>query len=283
MPEAATDTGALKVTVMVFTLNEEQNLPSCLESLRFSDDVIVIDSFSTDRTEAICRAAGVRFFQHAFEGFGSQRNWAVDHTAPKHDWILVLDADERVPAELVKEMARRLPSAPSDIAAYRVSRRFHLWGRWLRHSSLYPTWVVRLIHKDRVRYVNRGHAETQEVLGEIRELSHALIDENAKGIDEWLERQLRYAGKEAEFELTEETKPIDAAKLFASEPLERRAALKRLAFRLPGRAPAYFFYSYFLRRGFLDGWDGLVFCSMRAMYQQMIVVKKYDMRKRVTR
>src|SRR5262252_6699414 len=82
------------VTAMVFTLNEEQNLPRCLESLRWCDDVIVIDSFSKDRTEEICRAAGVRFYQHAFEGFGSQRNWAIDHTAPKYDWILILDADE---------------------------------------------------------------------------------------------------------------------------------------------------------------------------------------------
>ncbi len=164
-----------------------------------------------------------------------------------------------------------------------MSRRFHLWGRWLRHSSLYPTWVVRLIHKDRVRYVNRGHAETQEVLGEIAELQHDLIDENAKGIDEWFERQLRYAGKEAEFELQEEARPLEAASLFRREPLERRAALKRVSRRLPGRALSYFFYSYVLRRGFLDGLDGLVFCSMRAMYQQMIVVKKYDMRKRATR
>jgi glycosyltransferase involved in cell wall biosynthesis len=271
------------VTVMVFTLNEEQNLPRCLESLRWCDDVIVIDSFSTDRTEEICRAAGARFYQHVFEGFGTQRNWAVSHAEPRHDWILVLDADERVPDELVEELRRTLASVPHRIAAYRLSRRFHLWGRWLRHSSLYPTWVVRLIHKDRARYVNRGHAETQEVLGEIGELEHDLIDENAKGIDEWFERQLRYAGKEAEFELQEEARPIKAAKLFSSEPLERRAALKRLGFRLPGRAPFYFLYSYLLRRGFLDGLDGLVFCSMRAMYQQMIVVKKYDMRKRGAR
>ena len=149
------------VTAMIFTLNEEPNLPACLDSLRWCDDVIVIDSFSTDRTEEICRERGVRFFQHPFAGFGTQRNWAVDNTSPRHDWILILDADERVPDAMADEMAARLASAPPDIAAFRVKRRFHLWGRWLEHSSLYPTWVVRLIHKDRVRYVNRGHAETQ--------------------------------------------------------------------------------------------------------------------------
>jgi glycosyltransferase involved in cell wall biosynthesis len=268
---------------MVFTLDEEQNLPRCLESLSWCDDIIVIDSFSTDRTEEICRAAGVRFHQHVFEGFGSQRNWAMDNTAPKHDWILILDADERVPEDLVEEMRQTLTAAPPGIAAYRLRRRFYLWGRWLKHASLYPTWVVRLVHKDRVRYVNRGHAETQEVGGEIGEIESDLIDENAKGIDEWFERQLRYAGKEADFELKEEAKPLAATKIFSRDPLDRRAAVKRLGRRLPGRAPAYFFYSYVLRRGFLDGIDGLMFCSMRAMYQQMIVVKKYDMRKKRAR
>ena len=89
------------VSVMVFTLNEAVNLPGCLESLAWCDDVIIVDSFSTDATKAISEKAGARFFEHAFEGFGSQRNWALDHTSPKHPWILVLDADERVPPELV--------------------------------------------------------------------------------------------------------------------------------------------------------------------------------------
>ncbi|MEO7330241.1 MAG: glycosyltransferase family 2 protein [Minicystis sp.] len=269
------------VTAMVFTLNEEQNLPRCLDSLAWCDDVIVIDSFSTDRTEAICKEKGARFYQHAFEGFGSQRNWAVDHCEPKHDWILMLDADERTTDELVVEMGETLETSPPQIGAYRLARRFYLWGRWLQHSSLYPTWVVRLVHKDRVRYQNRGHAETQEVDGEVGELRHDLIDENAKGIDEWFERQLRYAGKEAHFELGEQDKPLGLARLFGGDPLARRAALKRLGFGMPGRAPLYFLYSYLLRQGYKDGTDGLMFCTMKAMFQQMIVVKKYDLRKKV--
>jgi glycosyltransferase involved in cell wall biosynthesis len=271
------------VTAMIFTLDEELNLPRCLDSLRWCDDVIVIDSFSHDRTEAICKERGVRFYQHAFEGFGSQRNWAMEHTEPKYPWILMLDADERTTDELVAEMGEKLRDVPPEIGAYRLARRFYLWGRWLEHSSLYPTWVVRLVHKDRVRYRNRGHAETQEVAGQIGALEHDLIDENAKGIDEWFERQLRYAGKEAQFELAEQDKPLGLARLFGGDPLERRAALKRLGFGMPGRAPLYFAYSYFLRQGWKDGRDGLMFCVMRAMFQQMIVVKKYDLRKQGAR
>lgn len=275
-PDATSSYG---VSVMIFTLDEEPNLPACLESLTWCDDVIVVDSFSKDRTEAIARATGARFFQNKFEGFGTQRNWALDHCAPKHQWVLVLDADERVPRELADEMRAVVASAPDGVGAFKVRRRFYLWGRWLQHSSLYPTWVVRLIHRERVRYENRGHAETQTVAGEVRSLEHDLIDENAKGIDDWLARQLRYAKKEAEYELANTAKGNGLSALLASEPLERRAALKRLGAGLPGRAGFYFLYAYFVRRGFLDGRDGLMFCTMKALYQEMIVIQKYTLAK----
>lgn len=268
------------VSVMIFTLNEETHLPSCLAALHWADDVIVVDSFSTDRTEAICRERGMRFFQNRFEGFGTQRNWALDNTAPRHPWILILDADERVTPELAEELRAIAGSSPSGVGAYRVRRRFYMWGRWLRHSSLYPTWVVRFIHRDRVRYINRGHAETQDVEGEIRDLAHDLIDENLKGIDEWFERQNRYSRKDAEFELKREKGGLHLAELLSGDPLKRRAALKRLAWRVPARGLIYFLYSYVWRRGFLDGRDGFVFCRMRALYQTEVGIKKYDMKRR---
>ena len=271
------------VSVMIFTLNEATHLPSCLQAAGWCDDVIIVDSFSTDGTEAIARSHGARFFQHAFTGFGSQRNWALANTAPKHEWILILDADERITPELADEMRRVLTAPPESVGAFRVKRRFHMWGRWLRYSSLYPTWVVRLIHRDRVRYVDRGHAETQEVRGEIRELEHDLIDENLKGIDEWFARQNRYSTKEAEHELREEARPWHWKDLVATDPLVRRDSLKRLAWRLPLRPVAYFLYSYLVRQGFRDGADGLRFCTMKAIYQAMIVTKKYDITREAAR
>lgn len=268
------------VSVMIFTLNEELHLPSCLDALAWCDDVIVVDSYSGDRTEEIARERGARFFQRRFDGFGTQRNWALDNASPRHEWVLVLDADERVTPELVAEMAAVLATPREGIGAFRLRRRFYMWGRWLRYSSLYPNWVVRLVHRDRVRYVNRGHAETQEVAGEVGELRNDLIDENLKGIDEWFTRQVAYARKEAEHELAEERRVrFRWADLLGSDPLARRAALKRLAWRVPGRPVLYFVYSYVLRRGFLDGRDGLVFCLMKAVYQSMIVIRKYDARR----
>ena len=131
------------VSILIFTLNEETNLPGCLQSLGWCDDITVVDSYSTDGTEGICREKGVRFVQHHFEGFGRQRQWALDTLPLLHDWVLILDADERVPDELVREIIEVLSAVDDKVGAFRVKRWFHLWGRWLRHSSLYPTWVVR--------------------------------------------------------------------------------------------------------------------------------------------
>jgi len=267
------------VTVMIFTLNEEIHLPSCFAALQWANDIVVIDSFSTDRTEALCRDHGARFFQHAFTGFGSQRNWALDHCEPANEWILILDADERVTPELASEIAGIANARPTGVGAYRVKRRFYMWGRWLRYSSLYPNWVVRLIHRDRVRYIDRGHAETQTVEGETRELSSDLIDENLRSIDDWFERQNRYARKEADYELANEASVRGWSDLLRRDPLRRRAAVKRLSWRMPLRPVFYFLYAYLWRRGFRDGRDGLVFCFMKALYQGMIVVKKYDARR----
>jgi glycosyltransferase involved in cell wall biosynthesis len=262
----------LNVSCLIFTLNEEINLPHCLRSLAWCDDVVVIDSFSSDNTEKITRAAGDRFMQHAFTGFGDQRNWALEQVRLKHPWALILDADERVPAELVTELTARLPAVPGDVAAFRLRRRFHLWGKWLRYSSLYPTWVVRLVKVGRVRYVNRGHAETQEVDGRIESLDADLIDENHKGMEDWWARQERYAAQEAAYELAQPAVPI--RELWSTDPLKRRAALKTLGRRLPARSWWYFLYAYLVRRGFLDGIDGLRFCSMKAQCQALIARNK---------
>jgi glycosyltransferase involved in cell wall biosynthesis len=265
------------VSVMVFTLNESVNLPHCLRSLNWCDDIIVIDSGSEDETVDIAQQAGARVFTHSFEGFGSQRNWALDNTSPKHNWVLILDADERVPRALAEEVNQLVWQRP-ELAAARLRRRFYMWGRWLRYSSLYPVWVVRLVHCHRVRYENRGHAETQEVQGEMAALDHDLIDENHKSLDEWYRRQRRYALDDARFEVEQETVRFSFKELFSSDPLIKTMAQKRLSWKLPFRATIYFVYSFFLRQGFRDGLHGLRFCIMRAGYQRMVQRNKKDLK-----
>lgn len=270
------------VSVMIFTLNEEINLPHCLNSLTWCDDVIVIDSYSNDATQKICAEHGVRIHQNQFRGFGDQRNWALENIETRYAWVLVLDADERVTEKLASELLAVASNSDSGIGAYRVRRRFYMWGRWLRYSSLYPTWVVRLVHKDRVKYINRGHAETQQVVGKVEDLKNDLIDENLKGIDEWFERQNRYSTKDAQFELDNQGDKIAWSGFISADPLKRRSTLKQFAWRLPARPLLYFLYSYVWRAGFLDGKDGFVFCVMKALYQRMILIKKYDIQKSKT-
>ena len=265
------------VSCMVFTLDEEINLPHCLQSLHWCDDVIVIDSGSKDRTQSIAEAAGARVFQHEFEGFGTQRNWALDNTQPKHPWVLILDADERVTAELVQNMSRLISDHP-EIGAARVARRFTMWGKWLRYSSQYPVWVVRLVHRDRVRYINRGHAETQQVEGDIVALPGDLIDENHKDISHWYARQAKYALADARYELEQENEAMRWQEIMSPDPMIRRMFLKRLGWKLPFRGAVYFLYSYFLRQGFRDGAAGWRFCRMRAGYQSLVVREKKRLR-----
>ncbi len=272
-------TGGNNVSVFVFTLDEEENLPVCLDSLQWTDDIVVVDSYSKDNTIEICKRHNVRVFQHQFEGFGSQRNWALDNIERKYSWVLMLDADEQVSDELAREILGKVSRSDLDVCAFRVKRRFFLWGKWLKHSSLYPTWVVRLVRDDKVRYVNRGHAETQIVQGKIGVLDCDIIDENRKDIDAWFDRQNAYSRREAQYEVDQQSGPMRISDIISQDPVLRRAALKRLTWALPARAVWYFLYSYIWRRGFLDGREGLTYCLMRSMYQGMITIKKYDLSK----
>ena len=188
----------------------------------------------------------IKFIQHKFDGFGSQRNWALKNIDTEHKWILILDADERVTPKLADEIKQEMMTVNDKVCAYRLKRKFYMWGRWLKHSSLYPTWVVRLIHKDRVRYKNRGHGETQVVDGETKYLKNDLIDENLKGIDAWFERQNRYTSKDAAYELQLKVKPIEFRSLVSNDPLVRRNLLKLIGARIPFRGLIYFFYSFVL-------------------------------------
>ena len=249
-------------------------MPFCLQSLSWCDDVHVVDSFSHDQTDVIAKQYGAKFIQNRFTGFGDQRNWALEKLKLKYDWVLILDADERTSPELAAEMGERVEKCGLEVGAFRFRRRFHLWGKWLRFSSQYPTWVVRLVRKDRTRYINRGHAEMQVVEGRTEGLEQDLIDENHKDLHAWFARQNDYSTREAKYELGSAKARVRA--LLTRDPLKRRETLKAIARRLPARPVWFFLYAYFFRLGFLDGIRGLRFCLMKAVYQEMIVLKRFE-------
>ena len=283
MPTHPDDESDLPLTAMVFTLNEEVHLSLCLSSLHWCDDVVVVDSFSADRTEEIAREQGARFYQRRFDDLAQQRNWALKNIAARHPWVIILDADERVSVPLRRELSHRLPTSDEEVAAFRLKRRYHMWGQWLPRSSLYPSWLVRVVRPLRVKYYKQGHGEGADVDGDIRALEADLIDENLKGFGAWLERHGRYARAEAAHELEQQGAPLRWAGLWQRDPLARRVTAKRLASKLPGRALGYFAYSYLWRGGFLEGRDGLALCAMRSLYQQMIASAKHDMQRLIDR
>lgn len=267
------------ISVAIFTYNEEINLPYCLESLGECDDIVVVDSFSSDRTCEIARQKTARVFQHIFTGFGDQRMWALENISFNYPWVLILDADERVTPELWQEMKERILTADEDVGAFSLKRRFFWEGVWLQYANLYPSWIVRLVQKDKVTFFNRGHAETQKVNGKIEFLVNDLIDENYKGLNAWRERQWKYAEQEAQYEVTS-INQLKFFDLWDADPFKRRTAWKTVASKLPFRSLSYFAYSYFIRSGWKDGLIGFRFCIEKARFQQHIsrLIRKINLK-----
>ena len=270
----------MTVSVLILTLNEEINLPGCLESVAWSDDIVVFDSLSTDRTVEIAEEFGAKVIQRKFDNYANQRNAALNDVKYKHPWILMVDADERPTPELVKEIHKVLNSGDRNITLYRTRRKDMFLGKWLKRSSGYPTWFGRLFKKGTVRVVREINEEyhTDGEIGHLQEhLVHYAFN---KGIAFWLERHNRYSTMEAETLVEEVQGNLRLGDLFSSDPTVRRKFLKQLAFRMPFRPFLVFCYLYFARMGFLDGIPGLTYCRLRAIYEYMIDLKVKELRKR---
>jgi glycosyltransferase involved in cell wall biosynthesis len=271
------------VSVLILTLNEEANLPGCLESVAWCDDIAVFDSGSSDRTVEIARAAGARVFRRDFDDYGSQREAARTEVDYRHDWVLALDADERVDAELREEILRLTASEDSaGHAAYRMRRKDHFIGRWIRHSTLYPSWFVRLYRPRAIRYEPRSVHEYPRIAGTVGELrGHLLHYGFGKGFTDWMGKHVRYARLEAAENLRHlDEGKVDWPGLASRDPVRRRRALKGLSFRLPLRPLLRFGYMYLLRRGFLDGYPGFTYCCLLAIYEYLIVLNLREQRGR---
>lgn len=272
----------MNISVLILTCNEELNLPRCLDSVKWSDDVLVVDSFSTDRTVELAQKAGARVLQNRFVDFASQRNFGLAGGGLKHDWVLHLDADEVVTPELKRELADCAASGETD--AYRVASKMMFQDRWLKHSGLYPSYQVRFGKRDRLSFVQVGHGQRENLdparVGTLQEpLLHFSF---SKGIADWVERHNRYSTAEAtHFLETAGAQRIDWPGIFAiSDPSRRRRALKVLSSRLPCRPTLRFLYMYFFRLGFLDGGAGLTYCRLLVFYEHLTVLKIRELRRR---
>jgi len=269
------------ISVVILTLNEAQNLPSCLESIRWCDDVLVVDSGSTDDTTAIASAAGARVIARAFDTFANQRNHAMEEGALCHPWVLHLDADEVVTPELREELRALAGSQDARFPIYRVPSRLIFMGQWLRYSGMYPAYQVRFGLREKLRFVDHGHGQRESLPpDQVGTVSAPLDHYNfSKGINDWFSRHLRYARGEAQQVLADRGEHLHLGDLLARDPTARRRALKRLGNRAPMRPALRFLYAYVFRGGFLDGRAGLRYARMLGIYQYFIDLNLIELRR----
>lgn len=263
------------VSVLILAYNEEQTIADCLSFLDWADDVVLIDSHSTDRTVEAARTArpNVRVFEHPFTDFGDQRNWALDNASPRHDWVLFLDADEHCNAECRAGIERAVMNPGQNVGYYLTCRNIFL-GRWIKHCTLYPSWQLRLLRLGQVRYRREGHGQREVTDGPLGYVDQPYDHYGfAHGIEHWIARHNRYSSNEVELIHRLRLEPLALSDLVARDPIARRRCLKRLAARFGFRPLARFVYLYFIRLGFLDGWAGWQFCQLRVAHEIHITAK----------
>lgn len=270
----------MSVSIFIQTLNEEDNLPGLLESVSFSDDIVVLDSLSTDRTREISEAAGARWFERAYDGRGNHQNWAMDNIDFKHQWVFYLDADERMTPELRTEIeaiiadwdSGKLTKENSPVAYY-CGRKNIFRGRWLK-NAMPPGNIMRFFQPPLIRFA-RDANPVPIVDGKIGYLKQHFIHFNfSKGLNEWIHRHNRYSTYEAgETVKALKDNPVKLGNLFSGDRNTRRLELKNISFRMPCRPLLKFLYMYIIGRGFMDGKAGWTYCRLQAMYEYMIVLK----------
>ncbi|MCA9289736.1 MAG: glycosyltransferase family 2 protein, partial [Phycisphaerales bacterium] len=186
-------------SILILTKNEEVNMRACLDCFRASDDVVVFDSYSDDRTVEIAKEyPNVRVIQRTFDTWSKHSNWALDHIEFKHPWVYYSDADERVPAELWNEILEVTNDAAREPVAYRLRYKNMFLGRWIKHGGVYPVWIIRLFRPDRVRYEDREVNAHPVVDGETGELRHHFIHYSFnKGLVPWFAKHNSYSRMEA--------------------------------------------------------------------------------------
>ena len=258
----------LPLSVVILTLNEATRLPACLASVANCDDVVVVDSGSTDGTQGIARAAGARVLENRFITFAEQRNFAHTSAGFRHPWVFHLDADEQMTPELLEECRQATTSDPAFDGFY-VAPRMMFHGRWLPRCTDYPAWQARLVNSRRFSFVQVGHGQREAPGLRMGYLQGGYLHDISDASQvEWEAKHRRYAREEAE-EVVQYSAPIGRLlrSALTGVGLERRRALKQLSYVLPARPLLRFVYQYLLRGGFLDGAGAGRYCRLMARYE----------------
>ncbi len=268
----------MKTSVLLLTHNEAQHVIPCLQSLRGQDKIVVVDSGSTDETLELIRSfeRPVTLVQRSFVSFSDQRNYALNRCFENDDWVLHLDADERMTEPLAQETAALDPDTPA--IAYNIPSLTYFRGKPIPRASGYPVYQTRLSRAGHFRFVEVGHGQKAPPdVGPIPRLTnhydHHPFD---KGLSDWVMRHDRYASREAEEWLRNAAMYHGRDAL--TDPIARRQWLKQLSRRLPFAPALVYFYLMFVKGGVLDGPEGRDFCRMRMLYENLVSLKVNELR-----
>ena len=262
------------ISVLILTKNEQKDLPGCLVSVSWSDDIHVYDSFSDDKTVEIAEAAGAKITSRQFDNWSAHQNWGLQNIPFKHEWVFYIDADERMSPKLKDAIFRAVKNTGETIA-YRVQRRDFFMGRWLKHVQA-SAFYIRLFRPEKIRYERLVNPVTipDGPVGQVTGyLNHYPF---SKGISHWLDRHNSYSTFEAKqiIDNRKNNKKHSFLKAFTEKDFnERRFHQKEIFYRLPGRPFIKFLILYIGKRGFLDGKAGLTYAVLQSLYEYMIVLK----------
>ena len=245
-----------KISVAIITKDEERNIRDCLESVKWADEILVVDNGSTDRTLSICQEYGARIFQEEWKGYSGQKNSAVEKAG--NEWVLNLDADERVSPELRQEMQKSLEEN-RGVDGYWIPRKNFFLGQWIRYCGWYPDLNLRLFRKSRGRFGERAVHERVEVEGKTATLTHPLIHKTYQSLSDFFVRMDRYST------------------LAAQEMHRARRKFRRMD--VVFRPPFTFLQMYLLRAGFLEGYLGFVLSVLYSYYSFAKYIKLKELPK----
>jgi glycosyltransferase involved in cell wall biosynthesis len=275
---------SIPVSIIVPVREEAENLPRCLDCVKWADEIFVVDSHSADKTAEIAAARGAKVVQFDFNGtWPKKKNWALENLPFRNEWVFILDADEALPPEAEQEFAQAIATA-GEIGGYWINRRFMFMGKWLRHSY-YPNWNLRLFRHSLGRYEKLTGADTRSGDNEVHE--HVIVqgptgrlrcemDHYAfPSVEVFIEKHNRYSNWEARVSADRQLSGGGAQ--IDSAPVERRRKLKEFSQRLPFRPLLRFLYIYLWQKGFLDGREGYYFARLHAVYEFLSVAKTYEL------
>lgn len=273
------------ISIVLLTYNEEANIRRCLESIKdLTDDIVIVDSFSTDSTLKICGEYGCRIVQNKFVNHAVQFNWALDHVPLDRPWILRLDSDEMLPANLKRELLELTATSGPDIAGIYLNRRMYFMNRWLKHGAMYPHYILRIFRKGTGRYEEKTEEHLVLRSGRAIYATHDFLEDNRQNtLKYWLKKHDDLSDGEIRDTLLETRDPSRdlQPRLFGTK-VERTRWLKTHVYvksPLFVRGFLYFLYRYVVRLGFLDGLPGLIFHVLQGFwYRFYIDARIYEIR-----